>query len=558
MFSTIRLKLILGFAIPSVLIVAMLAATVVALDNLGRMQDLTYQRSEDQVAAMEASQMGARIYKVIADTALRHQVDGNMAEWRAMKKEVVEDSATLLALAGTPATRKLAEDGSAAMADMVHLFYTEMLPLLKAEAKGAPHQAEILALHDRMHDDMAVINERFGKVLAQLKTEATVADTEFDRESALARTAISGFGVVAILIALVSAGLLIRNILFRINFINSCLKRTLETGILSGRIELTGRDEMTEMADTLNRLLAEVNAFVTTTDAVMAKVAGGDLRDRIRTEARGDLARLRDNINTSLDALRQTLYSVLENVRQVAAAVGQASAAISQVSDGAQSQADSVRQIANAIQQATDAVGDVTTNSRIANDHTQKVDGVTEAGQKNASAMLRVMKVIKDNSNRIAAINDVISRIATQTNMLALNAAIEAARAGDAGRGFAVVAEEVRKLAEHAGSSVDEIEQLTDVAVQETARGMDMSQQVNETMDGISASVKDVTQLIRAIASAMEQQQAAMNAMNANVTNLSKIGEANAGAAEEITSAMVDLSRTANDARAKVELFQLT
>ena len=141
--------------------------------------------------------------------------------------------------------------------------------------------------------------------------------------------------------------------------------------------------------------------------------------------------------------------------------------------------------------------------------------------------------------------------------MLALNAAIEAARAGDAGRGFAVVAEEVRKLAEHAGTSVDEIEHLTDAAVQETARGMDMSQQVSETMDGISSSVKDVTQLIRAIAAAMEQQQAAMTAMNGNVTNLSKIGEANASAAEEITSAMLDLSRTANDARAKVELFQL-
>lgn len=456
---------------------------MMALGNLGKMQDLTYQRSEDQVAAMEASQMGARIYKVIADTVIRHQIDGNMAEWRAMKKEVAEDSAALLALAGTAATRKLAEEGNAAMADMVRLFDAELLPLLKAEAKGTPHAAETMAIHDRMHDDMAVINERFAKVLAQLKTETAAADNEFDRESDRARSAITGFGVVAILIALLSAGLLVRNILFRINFIKSCLKRTLDSGTLSGRIELTGRDEMTEMADTLNQLLAEVNAFIITTDAVMAKVAGGDLRDRIRTEARGDLARLRDNINTSLDALRQTLYSVLENVRQVAAAVGQASAAISQVSDGAQSQADSVREIASAIQQATDAVGDVT---------------------------------------------------------------------------FAVVAEEVRKLAEHAGASVDEIEHLTDAAVQETARGMDMSQQVSETMDGISTSVKDVTQLIRAIASAMEQRQAAMTAMNASVTNLSKIGEANAGAAEEITSAMVDLSRTANDARAKVELFQLT
>ncbi len=441
---------------------------------------------------------------------------------------------------------------------MIRIFDEAMIPVLRAELSGQTRQADILAVHARIRQARLIAVDKFNKLSTHVEREVVDSDHEFDRQAALAQTITVGFGGVAILVALFSSIFLVRNILSRINFIKANLQAILETGTLSRRIELKGQDEMTEMAGTLNTLLAEINEFVTTTDAVMAKVAAGDLREQIKTNVRGDLARLRDNINTSLGALRQTLYSVLENVRQVASAVGQASAAISQVSDGAQSQADSVRQIASAIQQSTDAVSHVNHNSRIANDHTQKVDGVTEAGQKNASAMLRVMKIIKDNSTRIAAINDVISRIANQTNMLALNAAIEAARAGDAGRGFAVVAEEVRKLAEHAGASVDEIEQLIETAVQETSRGMDMSQQVSETMDGISTSVKEVTQLIRAIASAMEQQQAAMTAMNTNVTNLAKIGEANAGAAEEITSAMVDLSRTANDARTKVELFQLS
>lgn len=72
-----------------------------------------------------------------------------------------------------------------------------------------------------------------------------------------------------------------------------------------------------------------------------------------------------------------------------------------------------------------------------------------------------MMKKLQEGSGNIVAVTETIDNIVKQTNLLALNASIEAARAGESGKGFSVVADEIRKLAEQSGQSIENVISIT-------------------------------------------------------------------------------------------------
>jgi methyl-accepting chemotaxis protein len=364
-------------------------------------------------------------------------------------------------------------------------------------------------------------------------------------------------GIAVAVLAAIIATIIVRVIVEALSSLRATITGIEQSGNLSLRAPVGSQDEFGQTAQALNTLLTEIDGIMEATNTVMARVADNDLSRRITIAAKGDAARLKGNVNSSLDALSASLRAVADNIRQVATATGQASAAIGQISDGATSQMNAIKQIAVGINQTARAVDEVSASARQSSTHAREAAALVAEGRGNVDKMVSAVNAIADNGKEITKITDVIGQIAGQTNMLSLNAAIEAARAGEAGKGFAVVAEEVGKLADHSGRSVSEINNLIAKADAETARGVQVARIVGDSIGAIASGVTETDRMAGAIAAAMEQQSAAVEEIRTSVQELSRIGESNATASEEVTATMVELSRIADRTRSEVERFRI-
>lgn len=281
---------------------------------------------------------------------------------------------------------------------------------------------------------------------------------------------------------------------------------------------------------------------------VETEVPGADRADQVGEMARAVLV-FRDN----LLATRNLTETALENARRTAVATTQASDAISQVSDGAMTQLAELRQVEEALTQTAEAVREVGRSTQDSSDRADEAMALLAENLVKLRSLIDLVDAVAEDTERVTRIAGTIAKIATQTNILAINAAIEAARAGEHGRGLAVVAEEVRALATSSESLAQEIADVVLVAGRRTREGSGTAAAVGVAMDDLEKLVTESARLAGAIAVAMEEQQATIASISERVSTLSRIGQSNATAAEEITVTMIDLSKLATETRSVVE-----
>ncbi|MGF2614812.1 HAMP domain-containing protein [Rossellomorea vietnamensis] len=301
-------------------------------------------------------------------------------------------------------------------------------------------------------------------------------------------------------------------------------------GDLNTRLDITQKNELGDMARSLNKMTANIKEMIQKIDSASTELA-------VSAE--------------SLTAVSEETAAASEGVSQAVQGIAAGSAHSAQEADEASRLIGSLSdQLAQVHSQAENISSFSSEANKASETGLEKMRHLNDSFEASSISLSSVRDVVMDLDSKIRDIEQVIlsiNAISEQTNLLALNASIEAARAGEQGKGFAVVAEEVRKLAEQSALATDRvkgtiisIQSQSKKAVEEMNKTKDsqtvQSKSVAETLtsfETIASVFEKVSDSIITISKEVQQINSSKNIVVESISGITNMTKQSAAACQE-------------------------
>jgi|GEM_PF-3654443 len=322
------------------------------------------------------------------------------------------------------------------------------------------------------------------------------------------------------------------------------------------KLEGDFRGRFAAVRDACNRTNEITSSYIDEIADVLGQMATGDLTREIRRDFIGSYAPIKTALDTILKSLNQIMSEIQSASAQVVSGSDQIAKSSMILSEGSNKQAYAIEQLSQIAGDINEKAVEATNNAATASESAARSQDFARTGGERVLSMEQTMGKIKDSSENIAQILNVITSIAFQTNLLALNASVEAARAGEHGRGFSVVADEVRVLATRSQQSAADTSAIVVEDNKNVEEGMTAANQVVAAFETIAGNIREVAELITQISAISQQQTKSITQMNTSVDEINKVVISNSSLSQESAAAAQQLNSQAELLREKVSYFK--
>ncbi|MGA7429179.1 MAG: PAS-domain containing protein [Xanthobacteraceae bacterium] len=248
-------------------------------------------------------------------------------------------------------------------------------------------------------------------------------------------------------------------------------------------------------------------------------------------------------VEDAIGWFRGSVEGVLKTVTESVATMKSTATALSTMSN------DTTAQTTGAVRTSNDAFNGVESAAAAADELSKSIaeinrqlvsaSDVVGAATAEAQTTNTVISELAQSAQKINDVVKLIQSVAGQTNLLALNATIEAARAGNAGKGFAVVASEVKALAVQTAKA-------TDVIAAQINAVQSSTQSAVRAIGSITSRMEEIRLFTSAIATSVEQQNAATGEISDNVTAAASGTRSVVGVLQKVSTAISDMHSSAD------------
>lgn len=357
------------------------------------------------------------------------------------------------------------------------------------------------------------------------------------------------------------------------NIVKRCLESAGITVVICTLITLFFAIRIVKPIEKISVLVAQISDFDFRKDekytSVLRKKDESGMMGRSIDALRNELTVMLKKIIGQSTDLYDASQTLSVNANETAVSVDQVEKAISEIAQGATSQAqetqtatENVIVMGNMIEETNeeverlrDTMRDMRSAGNNAMDILKELNAVNQKTKDAMQVIYEQTNVTNESAMKIKEATDIITDIAEETNLLSLNASIEAARAGEQGRGFAVVAAQIQKLAEQSNESARQIEEIISVLIAESQKSVATMEEVREVIEkqnenvtntqnafenvktGIDSSIDG----IRVIAGKTEKLDEARVKVVDVVQNLTAIAQENAASTEETSASAAEV-----------------